>query len=63
MDFLRNIPQYLKDVRFELRKVNWPSREETIKYTIIVVGLSAALAALLGAFDFIYVQILERFVF
>ena len=63
MDFFRKIPQFLKEVRVELRKVNWPSRQETIKYTLIVVGLSAALAALLGAFDFVFASILNRFVF
>jgi len=63
MKYLSAIPQFLKEVRVELRKVNWPSREEAIRYTLIVIGLSAFLAALLGAFDFVFVSILNRFIF
>ena len=29
--------QFLKEVRQELRKVDWPTREETTAYTIVVL--------------------------
>ena len=29
--------QFLKEVRQELRKVDWPTRDETIAYTIVVL--------------------------
>jgi preprotein translocase subunit SecE len=29
--------QFLKEVRQELRKVDWPTREETISYSIVVL--------------------------
>lgn len=63
MNFLRAIPTFLKEARTELRKVNWPTRQETIKYTLIVIGMSVVVAIILGALDFIFVQILNRFVF
>jgi len=63
MQFFKNIPQFLREVQIELRRVNWPSREETIRYTLIVIGLSAAIAALLGAFDFAFASVLNRFIF
>ena len=29
--------QFLKEVRQELRKVDWPTREETVAYTLVVL--------------------------
>jgi len=56
------ITQFLKEVRQELKKVSWPSRQETIKYTLIVVGVSAAVAIFLGGLDFLFVWVLNKFI-
>lgn len=53
---------FLKEVRVELKRVTWPSREDTIKYTLIVIGFSLAVAAFLGGLDFLFTWLLERFV-
>ncbi|MFH0929700.1 MAG: preprotein translocase subunit SecE, partial [Candidatus Moraniibacteriota bacterium] len=45
-----------------LRKVNWPTREQTIKYTALVVGLSLAVAIFLGALDYLFEYIIKVFV-
>jgi len=44
---------YVRESRDELKKVVWPSRKETIKYTFIIIGISLAVAAFLGAVDFL----------
>jgi preprotein translocase subunit SecE len=59
MKFLSSIPTFIKDVLVELKKVNWPSRQEAIRYTAFVIGFSAVVAALLGFLDFIYISILR----
>jgi preprotein translocase SecE subunit len=41
----------LRDTRSELRKVTWPSRQETINLTLVVIGLSLVLGLLLGGVD------------
>ena len=41
----------IRDIIAELRKVNWPTREETRNLTIVVIGISATIGAFLGAFD------------
>ena len=51
---------YIKESRDELKKVVWPSRKETIKYTLLVIGISIATAAFLGALDFGLNIILEQ---
>jgi preprotein translocase subunit SecE len=54
------ITAFLKEVRLEMKKVNWPSREETIKYTLIVIGVSLAVAIYLGGLDFLLSLLLNR---
>jgi preprotein translocase subunit SecE len=47
------LKQFLKDVRFELTKVTWTSREELIYSTIIVIVVSVVLAVFIGAVDLV----------
>ncbi|PIP25147.1 MAG: preprotein translocase subunit SecE [Candidatus Nealsonbacteria bacterium CG23_combo_of_CG06-09_8_20_14_all_36_12] len=62
MKFLSKIITYLKEVRVEMKKVNWPTRQETLKYTLIVVGISVAVAVFLGSIDFIFTTFLNKFI-
>ena len=50
---MQKIKHFFAESRQELRHVNWPSREEATRLTIVVIGISAALAIFLGIFDFI----------
>ena len=63
---IANIPNkvitFLKEVRLEMKKVNWPTKEETIKYTLIVIGISVVVAIFLGGFDILFTTLLENFV-
>ncbi|OHA57680.1 MAG: preprotein translocase subunit SecE [Candidatus Vogelbacteria bacterium GWA1_51_14] len=54
-----NLTTYLKETRNELRHVNWPTRKQTIAFTLIVIILSIVTAALLGGFDYIYTSIIK----
>lgn len=57
------ISNLFKDAGSEIKKVTWPTRKETIKYTLIVIGMSVLVASLLGVFDFFFVKLLEKYVF
>ncbi len=59
---LNKIITFLKEVKLEMKKVNWPTRKETIRYTLIVIGVSAIVAAFLGTLDFIFTTLLEKFI-
>lgn len=50
---------FLKEVRAELEKVNWPSRQEAIRLTAIVVGVSVAVGIFIGSLDYIFVKLME----
>ena len=51
------IIRYFKETRAELRKVNWPSRQEALNLTLIVVAFTVFMAALLGIIDYIFARI------
>lgn len=63
---LSSLPQklviFLKEVYLELRRVTWPSRQDTIKYTLIVIGFTLAMAMFLGGLDFIFYLLLENYI-
>ena len=46
--------QFLREVRAELRKVAWPTREETVKYSIVVLIAVVALTTLIFGLDFVF---------
>jgi preprotein translocase SecE subunit len=52
--------QYLKDTQNELHHVAWPTRNQTIVYTILVAVISVGLSMYLGMFDFIFTTGLTR---
>src|SRR4051812_26141081 len=41
----------ISDIRSELVKVTWPTRDETRNLTIVVIGISAVVGALLATLD------------
>ena len=57
---MASIGQYLKDTRGELRHVAWPTRTQTVVYTILVAAISVGVALYLGLFDFIFTSGLSR---
>jgi preprotein translocase subunit SecE len=59
---MNQVIQFLKDARAELSKVNWPTREQTINYTIIVIGISIAIAVFLGGWDYFFEFLLKTFI-
>lgn len=50
---------FLREVRGELTKVDWPTRDQTIRLTAIVVAVSVFTALFLGGFDFIFTKLTE----
>ena len=53
---------YFKESRDELKKVTWPSRELTIRYTIIVATASIAVGLITGGFDYLLSLVIERII-
>ena len=43
--------KYFREAKVELEKVSWPTRKDTVKYSVLVFSLSVATAAFIGALD------------
>ena len=52
--------QFLREVRGELRKVAWPTRPETINYSIIVLVAVVLLTAYVALLDYGFGDILLK---
>ena len=50
------VVRYLRSTRSELRKVIWPTREETVNLTIIVLAVTVGMSAFLAIVDFLFAQ-------
>jgi preprotein translocase subunit SecE len=56
---MQTIIQYFKEVRAEMAYVTWPSRNQTIFFTIGVLAVSILVAYYLGFLDYIFTRGLE----
>ena len=62
MKILIRITTFLKEVKVELKKVNWPTKQETTKYTLIVIGVSLAVMIFLGGLDFLFTWLIGKYI-
>jgi len=45
---MSRIATYIKRLAQRMKHVNWPTRQQTIRFTLLVIAVSLATAALLG---------------
>ncbi len=50
--------QFLLEVRGELGKVIWPTRQEAVRLTAIVIAVSLAVGIFIGSLDLIFAKIM-----
>lgn len=71
---IRNAPTKSRGPRFgvfsffgevfgEMKKVTWPSREETTRLTILVLSVSIAIGAMLGVLDLLFTTVSDEVLF
>jgi preprotein translocase subunit SecE len=53
------LANYIRETRGELKHVSWPTRNQAIAYTILVIVLSLGLAFFLGLFDYAFSKAVE----
>jgi preprotein translocase subunit SecE len=59
------IVRTFREVRSEMKKVVWPTREETTRLTIVVIAISTVISVILFAADAVFQLLilqLQRFV-
>ena len=53
--------KFLKDVKVEMSKVSWPTREELISSTAVVVVVSLIFAVIVGTLDTVLMLLVRSF--
>ena len=52
--------QYIKDIRKEMSIIIWPTRQEALRLTVLVVAGSVAIGLFLAFFDWVFTKGLEK---
>lgn len=58
---MKGILTFLLEAKVELLRVNWPTRKQIFRYTLLVIGMSFVVAMFLGGLDFFFSFLVERF--
>lgn len=56
---MKQVTSFINEVRTELTKVTWPSRNDVIKLTLIVLLVSAVLGLYVGGLDYGFTRLLS----
>jgi preprotein translocase subunit SecE len=56
------ITKYLKEVRAEIRKVTWPSRQEVLRLSTIVVVVMIVMSAFMAIIDFAFSRLMQAII-
>lgn len=54
--------KYIKEAQAEIKKVTWPSRQQVMQYTAIVIIISVLSTLILGGLDIFFNHILTNFI-
>jgi preprotein translocase subunit SecE len=49
---------FLGEVQTELHHVTWPTRQETIRLTLMVIGVTLIAGVYLGGLDYVFTQLM-----
>ena len=63
MNIIQKIKVFFKEVWVELKRVSWLSQKDVLRDTLIVLAVTVVVASFLGGLDFIFTEIIKRFVF
>lgn len=59
LNIFTKVKRYLKNVRAEFDKISWPSRDEIISLTILVLLMVVVLTFYVGGLDAIFSQLVR----
>ncbi len=51
LGLIPSLREYIKDVRVEMTKVSWPTREELRQHTMVVIVMVVMVAIFIGVVD------------
>ena len=51
--------KYFKDTASEMKQVAWPTQQQALMYSALVIAISALVALYAGAFDYLFQQFIS----
>ncbi len=54
---LQKIQEFFREVSVELKKVSWPTRQQTLNATVVVIVVSFIVAFFLGIVDIVLARV------
>lgn len=51
---------FFKESYYEIKRVQWPSKRETIRLTVYVIGASLGVGLFVSGFDFLFKEVLTK---
>jgi preprotein translocase subunit SecE len=54
LGFFARTTKYFREVRQEMKKVAWPSREELITYSVVVFGITTVMTVIVFGLDWAF---------
>lgn len=66
MEFVKKpifgIIRFLREVKIEMKRVNWLTKKEVLNYTLLVLSVSIVTGIFLGGLDFFFQWLLAKFI-
>jgi len=54
--------KFFNEVKAELKQVTWPTKQETIRLTVIVIVICLVIGAYIGLLDLILTKLIQIFI-
>jgi preprotein translocase SecE subunit len=59
----RKVVSFTDESVSELRAVFWPDKEETLRFTSVVIAVTLFIAVMLGVYDYVWAEVTRIFLF
>jgi len=53
------LSNYFREALYELRKVTWPTKKQTLNYSIVVIAITIGMAVFFAVLDYIFTWLLS----
>lgn len=54
------LTRYANETVQEIKKVSWPTQQQTVQMTVLVVAVSLVIGAYIGLIDYIFQSIISK---
>ncbi|MBI2414226.1 preprotein translocase subunit SecE [candidate division WWE3 bacterium] len=56
---MQKVFDYIKEAIEELKRVQWPTKKQTIRLTVLVIGVSVGVGLYVSGLDYVFAKTIE----